>query len=118
MIKLSSKRFGPYIFHSQLGILSALRLFNIYYLLSMKYILIVLNPTHINKSHGLDPIVVMQSNVREVRFRENRPSKKLLVKKSHNGRVGGLMPNQCFTLPRTISDLNMFLRLINWPTRG
>ena len=27
MIKLSSKRFGPYIFHSQLNILSALRLF-------------------------------------------------------------------------------------------
>ena len=35
MIKLSSKRFGPYIFHSQLGILSALRLFN--KILSMKY---------------------------------------------------------------------------------
>ena len=115
MIKLSSKRFGPYIFHSQLGILSALRLFNIHSTFNEIYIfciLIVLNPTHINKTHGLDPIVMMKSNnislVREVRFRENRPSKKILVKKSHNGRVGELMPNQCFTLQRTISDLNMF----------
>ena len=31
MIKLSSKRFGPYIFHSQLSILSALRLFSTIY---------------------------------------------------------------------------------------
>ena len=53
MIKLSSKRFGPYIFHSQLGILSALRLFN--KILSMKYFFIVFNLTHINKTHNLDP---------------------------------------------------------------
>ena len=53
MIKLSSKRFGPYIFHSQLSILSALRLFKtIYFWLN---ILIVLNLTHINKIPGLDP---------------------------------------------------------------
>ena len=53
MIKLSSKRFGPYIFHSQLGILSALRLFN--KILSMKYFsLFSIWPTS-TKTHNLDP---------------------------------------------------------------
>ena len=62
----------------------------------------------------------MSKNLSKERFRIESVEWdcRYIGKKSIAGRVGGLMPNQCFTLPRTISDLNMFLWLINGPMRG